>query len=405
MSLAAIRPVAVLPTFNNARTLAVVIGEVLKTGVPVIVVDDGCTDATRDVLDQFQGEIRVVRHAKNRGKAAALRTGFVAARDAGFTHAIVVDTDGQLDPLQIPQFVACAQKHPEALILGVRDDRKQDYPSGSRTGRRVSNLLVWIESGLKISDSQCGFRVYPLDFITAVKCPASRFGFETEILTRAGWSGCKSIEIPVSCTYSPAGGRISHFRPWVDSFRAVFMHARLIARAIWPWPHVKWPPESEEEKVDWWHWINPQRLWRELRDEHEARSRLALAIGVGVLIANLPIYPGQTVTSIYVARRLHLNPLAVVLGSQLSTPPVSFILIAAAIFLGHFLLHGAPLSMSLAHMHQIGAWKMAGSFILDWILGGIILGLVLGSVAFGLCRALFACIPLSNQKQTTESAA
>jgi uncharacterized protein (DUF2062 family) len=397
MDFAATRPAVILPTFNNARTLGSIIAQTLETGLPVIVVDDGCSDETSAVLAEFVGKIQAIRHPRNRGKAAAMRSGFAAAGVAGFTHAITIDTDGQLDPAQIPQFVERCIQNPHALIIGVRDENSADYPYRSRAGRRVSNLLVQLQSGLKVSDSQCGFRVYPLDFIKAVKCSAERFGFETEIITRAGWAGCSIEEIPVTCTYGPVTDRVSHFQPWRDSLRAVAMHTRLFVRAIIPWPHAKWPAITPNQKTNWLKWISPRQAWRELREECNGRARIALSIGVGVLIANLPIYPGQTLAALYAARRLHLNPLATVLGTQASMPPMNFALIAGAIFLGHFLLHGTSIAVSWNQIHHLQLWRSAGVFAVDWIIGGILLGCLLGAAAFGLVLALLTCIPLKER--------
>ena len=117
----------------------------------------------------------------------ALLSGFAAAQAAGHTHALTIDTDGQLDPAQIPSLLEIAGREPDAFVIGTRDAGSADYPSRSRLGRRVSNLLVRLESGLKVSDSQCGFRVYPLKMMHEIDCRAGRYGFETEVLTRAAW--------------------------------------------------------------------------------------------------------------------------------------------------------------------------------------------------------------------------
>src|SRR5436190_2556774 len=111
------RPVAVAPTYNNAATLGDIVRRILAQGVPVIVVDDGCTDGTRELLTTLtSGVVTVVTHEQNRGKAAALHSGFRAAIDAGFTHAVTIDTDGQLDPEEIPALLAEARRRPLALV-------------------------------------------------------------------------------------------------------------------------------------------------------------------------------------------------------------------------------------------------------------------------------------------------
>src|SRR6478672_1886515 len=157
-------PVVVMPTFNNDRTLADVIARVALHSLPMIVVNDGCTDSTRAVLEKWKREhphakLDVQAHAVNRGKAAALKTGFAAANHSGFTHAITIDTDGQHDPEEIPALLEAARANQDAYVLGYRDDTRPDYPAKSRVGRRISNAFIHLESGLRVRDSQCGMRV------------------------------------------------------------------------------------------------------------------------------------------------------------------------------------------------------------------------------------------------------
>lgn len=246
-----LRPVIVVPTYNNASTLHDILQRIAALGLPMIVVNDGSTDRTGQVLHDWLAEVKqrdlaalVLTHERNRGKAAALLTGFAAAIEQGYTHAITIDTDGQLDPEEIPLLLSAAQESPCALVLGTRDDTKHDYPARSRLGRRLSNAAIRWESGVRISDSQCGLRVYPLGLIQSVPCRASRFAFEAEIITRAGWAGCPVIEVPVTCRYFPPGKRVSHFRPILDSVRGIALHARLLLRALIPWPHPRWPGEA-----------------------------------------------------------------------------------------------------------------------------------------------------------------
>ena len=175
-------------------------------GLPLFVVNDGATDDTPNVLARWKDDarIRVVIHPINRGKAAALRTGFATASEQGFTHAVTMDSDGQLNCNDIPAMVAAARPSPTALVIGTRDSSAADYPCRDpKRGRTASNFFVKLESGLRVSDSQCGLRVYPLAFATRLRCTAERFGFkETEIITRTGWAGgsiCRSARLLQIC--------------------------------------------------------------------------------------------------------------------------------------------------------------------------------------------------------------
>ncbi len=231
----AFRPAIVAPTFNNAHTLIDVLHRLDALHLSVFAVNDGSTDPTAQLLADWAGDNptrHVLTHARNQGKAAALHTGFAAAAAAGFTHAVTIDTDGQLCPEDIPTLLEAAAAQPRALVLGNRDAAAADYPFCSRLGRRLSNLMIRLESGLRVADSQCGLRVYPLPLVRTLTCRAGHFGFETEIITRAAWAGFAVMDRPVACTYAPRPGRVSHFRPWLDTPRAVRMHAHLLPGAI-----------------------------------------------------------------------------------------------------------------------------------------------------------------------------
>ena len=170
----AFSPVVVAPTFNNAGTLADILRRLDTLGLPILVVDDGSTDATASLLEAWHrgpraAAVQVIRHDRNQGKGVALMTGFAAALRAGYTHAVTIDTDGQLDPEQVPQMIQAARQSPLAMVLGVRDETAPDYPAKSRLGRRISNLAIRLESGARVRASQCGFRVYPLGPVLATR--------------------------------------------------------------------------------------------------------------------------------------------------------------------------------------------------------------------------------------------
>jgi glycosyltransferase involved in cell wall biosynthesis len=225
------RPVIIMPTFNNGSSLPDVYRRVAALNLSIIIVNDGSTDSTSEWLARnasISQQLRVISHASNLGKAAALKTGFATALQCGFTHAITIDTDGQLDPEDIPTLLDQAKDSPGALILGARDMAMDDYPSRSRIGRRLSNFAIRLECGGIVTDSQCGLRVYPLELFRRVRCNVGRFGFEAAIITHAVWHGFRVINVPVRCRYFPPENRVSHFRPWRDSLHGVLLHSKLL---------------------------------------------------------------------------------------------------------------------------------------------------------------------------------
>lgn len=397
-------PAVVAPTYDNARTLGDVVRGVAALGLPLIVVNDGSSDATADVLADLarsEGSLTVITHSRNRGKAAALRTGFAVATEAQYTHAVTIDTDGQHDPAEIPKLLDRARLEPNALVLGLRDEGAPGYPARSRLGRRLSNLFIRMESGLRVDDSQCGLRVYPLGLVRAVRCGAGRFGFETEIVTRAAWAGCPVVEAPVACRYLPPGERVSHLNPLLDTLRAVGMHARLLARALLPWPrHPQWPARTGADDVKpapnsrpgfarrVLRWLDPRDAWRQARRDRVSRETFSAGLAVGAFIGNLPAYGFHAPIGLYVARRLHLHPAAVFVGTNVSMPPLGALLNAAAIALGHVLLRGSFPTPDAFDFKRHGAWTILRNLLLEWSLGSVIVGLLCAAVVFMLSNRL-----------------
>lgn len=405
-------PVVVVPTYDNAQTLAGVLSAVDSLGLPLIVVDDGSTDTTAEILSTWfdsetRGSHRRLAHSKNCGKAAALRTGFIAAREAEFTHAVTIDSDGQLDAGEIPVLLDAARLHPASLVVGVRDVTAADYPSKSRWGRLFSNAAVKLECGARVSDSQCGFRVYPLGLVEAVDCGFGRYAFETEVLTRAVWAGAGIVECPVRCRYAMPEGRVTHFRPGLDTLHGLLLHARLLLRAMMPLPHPHvWHDPNGREKLErdprpWWrralHWINPLAAWRGIRAGDLRRDELAAGLAVGVFIGNLPVYGLHTVICLYTSARLHLNPHLVVVGSSLfATPPLGLVFIAVSIATGHFLLHGDLISPAALNVAGLTWGQMAGRFLLEWVVGSLVVGLAMALISGAAGYAFFGLIQRRN---------
>jgi glycosyltransferase involved in cell wall biosynthesis len=410
----AFRPVVLVPTYNNARTLEDVLRRIDQNGVPVIVVDDGSRDETGALLQTWKDlesgpEHILVTHAINRGKAAALRSGFEEARGQGFSHAVTIDSDGQLAPEEIPKLLEASAREPDAMVLGVRDENEPGYPTKSRLGRRASNLLVRLESGAQVRDSQCGMRVYPLDLIDFVRCRTERYAFETGILTRAAWAGCPFVEVPVTCRYDECE-RVTHFRPWVDSWRSVAMHLPLTLRALAPWPYRRWKRAPKRERssasalgTQFLRSLNPAEAYRELRRDTAASSALAFALGIGVFIANLPAYGFQTALAVYVSKRLHLNPLAMILGTQASIPPIGPLLIAAGIAVGHLILHGSLPAMEDLDVRQLGWGGVIGPVLLDWLVGGVVVGTLMGAATALVSWRIFRRVRTEEDLAASES--
>jgi len=226
-----IRFAFVIPVYNHAGTVAQVIADAQALSFPVFVVDDGSTDKTYDQIKEIEG-IKILRHDQNQGKGAAIMTGFAAAATVA-DFAITIDADGQHYPEDAKKLIKAIPKKTRPIVVGARDYMPGEHvPWTSKFGRKFSNFWVRTSGGPTISDTQSGFRVYPLPEALNLKTKARRFQFEVEILVQAKRDGIEVIEAPVRVNYNPGGVRISHFRPFVDFLRNSSTFSRLIFRRI-----------------------------------------------------------------------------------------------------------------------------------------------------------------------------
>ena len=223
-----------IPVYNNAATIADVVARAKQHVENIVVVDDGSTDTDLRYLLQGHGAT-VVRHESNRGKGAALLTAFRHAEANGGQYMITLDGDGQHFPEDIPLFLP--QLSPGVILLGRRDEVTGEMPRSSRFGRRFSDFWIYVETGTKVSDSQSGFRAYPLRHLLALDMWSRHYNFEMEILTRAIWAGFSVKSVPIRVWYPEAEKRVSSFRPVMDNFRISRVHVRLLVRRLLPIPH------------------------------------------------------------------------------------------------------------------------------------------------------------------------
>ena len=151
----------VIPTYNNKATIRQVVEDTLDYCDDIIVVNDGSDDGTLDVLKSIH-PISLISYERNRGKGYALKRGFMKALNSGFAYAISMDADGQFFPKDIPDFLKANMRHPGALIIGCRIFNNAERTGGSKFANVFSNFWFYVQTGRKLTDTQTGFRLYPL---------------------------------------------------------------------------------------------------------------------------------------------------------------------------------------------------------------------------------------------------
>lgn len=228
----------VIPVFNHAATAPAVIERARAVMRDVLVVDDGSDDL--DLAKLYEDtDVEVVRHPHNLGKGAALLSAIQALAPRGYDYMITLDADAQHAPEDVLRFLPLLESGGRTVVAGVRDFSVPNVPRRSKIGRALSDFVFRLETGKRISDSQSGFRAYPLPYVSRIRCASLRFEFETELLVRCMWAGLDLAEVPISTHYDPPGKRVTHFRPFRDNARIALLHIRLILRRIFPFGTTK----------------------------------------------------------------------------------------------------------------------------------------------------------------------
>ena len=219
-----------IPTYNNQATILKVVQEVCRYTSNIIIVNDGSTDNTAQIL-QALPQLKIIHIPQNKGKGNALKTGFKAAEELGYKYAISMDSDGQHFPDDLDVFLSSLEEHlpqePDLLIIGARKMNDPSVPNKSSVGNKFSTLTFWLETGIKLTDTQCGYRLYPLKIVNHLNLFTSRFELEIEVIVKAAWEGVKVINEPVKVLYDPEE-RVTHFKPWQDVARITLLNIYFV---------------------------------------------------------------------------------------------------------------------------------------------------------------------------------
>ncbi len=233
---------AVIPTYQNAKTLLKVVADVHRVVDTVFVVDDGSNDGTAALLDKATDNERpekVLTHPKNCGKGAALKTGLTYARQQGFRYAVTVDADGQHRADDIPALLKAVEEEPDALAIGSRGLQHENMPAKSTFANRFSNFWFALQTLQRLPDTQSGLRVYPLRRLHGLRWMSARYEAELTLLVFSAWAGVKLLPVPVSVYYPPRDQRVTHFRPGRDFTRISVLNTLLcFLMVVYGWPRI-----------------------------------------------------------------------------------------------------------------------------------------------------------------------
>lgn len=359
--------IVVMPTYNNAGTLARVIGDVLQYAEDVLVVNDGSTDATQSILEQIDG-IRVHSYAENRGKGHALKCGLKLAYEWGFRYALTIDSDGQHYADDIPAFIERIEQVPDSLLIGARNLTADNMPSKNTFANRFSNFWYRVETGQRLEDTQSGFRLYPLRKLQNIRFLTTRYEFEVEIIVRAAWRGVRVENLPIKVYYPPQEERVSHFRPLRDFTRISILNTVLVLYALlfyYPWRFLR--ALTAENIHDFFD--------RNLIHSSESNPRMACSMGWGVFCGIIPLWGYQMIFAFATAHLMRLNKIVAVVFSNVSIPPMIPLILFGSLWTGSRLL-GEEIAFSLREVD----FALLADFMKQYLVGSVVLAAVAGCV-------------------------
>lgn len=359
----------IIPTYNNEKTLEGVISGVIKITKNIIIVNDGSTDNTKDILKKFSF-LTIISYERNRGKGYAIQKGFEAAIGRGYLYAVTIDSDGQHFPEDIVTLISKIDKEPDTLIIGARNLAPEELSKGSSFANRFSNFWYRFLTGIKLTDTQTGFRLYPLKPLSGIRFYTGKYEFELEVLVRAAWRGIRIESVPIRVFYPSRSERVSHFRPFMDFFRIGLLNAIFVIIAliyVKPFSFLKYL--RKENLKDF---INKQIL-----QSQESNINISLAVALGIFTGILPIWGFQLITAIALAHMLGLSKLITSVAANISIPPMIPIILYLSYVTGGWVMH----SESNIKFSTNLSVKSFENNLIQYVIGSIVLAIILSIFA------------------------
>jgi len=355
-----------IPTYNNDQTLKKLINDVLVYTKQVIVVNDGSTDKTTEILQQFN-RVDVISYPQNKGKGYALRKGIRHAYEKGFKYAITIDSDGQHFASDLPGFVEKIDDHPNAIIIGNRNMEQDGIPGKSSFGNRFSNFWFWFETGLKLPDTQSGFRLYPLEPLSKMKFFTRKYEFEVEVIVRAAWKGVEVTTIPIQVYYAPKEARVSHFKPFRDFSRVSVLNTILVIYALLIVKPFQFIKKLNKRNIR-------EFYKNQILQNNESNIKITFAVMLGAFMGVAPVWGYQMMIAFALAHVLKLNKVIVLVVSNISIPPMIPIILYASFKTGGLFIEANKINLQYNTGISLDVIK---DNLIQYIVGSLVFGLIL----------------------------
>ncbi|HLW41154.1 MAG TPA: DUF2062 domain-containing protein [Flavobacterium sp.] len=366
----------IIPTYNNAKTLKRVIEGVLSYTSNIVIINDGSTDDTAQILQNYK-QLTIIGLPQNKGKGNALQIGFKEALKQGFDYTITIDSDGQHYPKDIPVFLEELNTTDEpVLLIGSRNMQHESVPKKSSFGNRFSNFWFWFETGIKLSDTQSGYRLYPLKYLPK-KLYTNKFEFEIEVIVRTAWKNVAVKNIPIRVLYDP-NERVSHFRPFRDFTRISILNTVLVTIALL---YIKPRDFFRSFKKKSFK----QFLKEDILQSDDSKEVKALSVALGSFIGIAPLWGLQSFLSIFLAVVFRWNKVISFAASNISIPPMIPVIVFASLWIGSRFV-GLPLT-EIPDLDSLNK-EFFKAHLLQYLIGSIILATVV-SLCLGIITYAF----------------
>lgn len=369
-----------MPTYNNGGTLKKVIEKILTYTNNLIIVNDGATDQTIDILKDYANKVSIVTHDRNFGKGRALRNGFIYALEKNYTYAITIDSDGQHFPSDLPLFLDAIEAQPDSLIIGARNMSQENVPGKSSFGNKFSNFWFWVETGISLRDTQSGYRLYPIQKMKDISFVTDKFEFEIEAIVKAAWKGIPVKNIPIQVHYEPGKKRISHFRPFQDFSRISVLNTYLVTLTLLYYLPLRFLKSLTRENIRAF-------IKKHFFDNTEPPRKKALAIGFGVFMGIFPIWGYQMIVGVALAHLLKLNKALVLVAANISLPPMIPVIVFGSYKFGALFLDDPQNDILFSDGLTLENIKdNLIQYLLGAVLLAIVMGLISGILSYGYFR-------------------
>lgn len=378
-----LKVIVIIPTYNNAKTLTQVIEDVCFYSTDIMVINDGSTDETDRILNELNNEknkVLLLAHPTNQGKGTALKHGLSAARQAGYQYAITIDSDGQHFASDIPRFIETIEQEPDTLLIGARNLSSDNMPGKNTFANKFSNFWFNLETGLKLQDTQSGYRLYPLHRMDVQKWYyTAKYEFELEAIVFAAWKGIAVKNLPIHVYYPPEGERVSHFRPFQDFTRISILNTVLVLITfLWI------VPRNFFRKLTW---TNLRKFFQtHITHSPESNGRIIAAIMLGVFMGIVPLWGYQMLLTLLLSHLLKLNKVIAIVAANISLPPIIPFLLYGSYRTGCWFLN-RPADLNLSDISFENVKSVLEQYLVGSVIFAVACSLLTGIIAGGLLAA------------------